>query len=128
MTEYHLNLREELCTLQKSCPGCGMPSCTGHDLHHLFVRRIKRYDKLLWHSLNIALVCQSCHTGMGEKSNLNYSATVQKFRAGITPEEIEDWVANLPTKVPIRLPAFYYLAKEHHLEFIKMDEFEKPSW
>ena len=55
---------------------------------------------------------------MGEAPNLGYSAAIQKFRAGITPEQIEEWVANLPTKVPLNLPAFYYLAKEHHLEYM----------
>ena len=119
---YHLKLREQLCILQEGCPGCGIPSCTGHTLHHLLVRRIKKYNHLLWTVENISLICAECHVDMGEAPNLGYSAAIQKFRAGITPEQIEGWVASLPTKVPLNLPAFYHLAKEHHQEFISKEE------
>ena len=118
---YHLDLRQQLCLSQKSCPGCGRPSCIGDDLHHLLIRRISKFSELLWHPLNISLVCHTCH--VPERKNLGYSATIQKFRAGITPEQIEGWVASLPTKVPLNLPAFYHLAKEHHQEFISKEEY-----
>ena len=117
---YHLKLREQLCVLQKGCPGCGMPSCTGDDLHHLLIRRVKKDAPWLYTIENCVLVCHACH--VPERKNLNYSATIQKFRAGITPEQIEGWVASLPTKVPLNLPAFYHLAKEHHQEFISKEE------
>ena len=112
---YHLDLRQQLCLSQKSCPGCGKPSCIGNDLHHLFVRRVKKNFPELYNVIGISLVCSTCHTGMGEAPRLNYSCTIQKFNMGITPDMIEKWIAALPVKAPLALPAFYYEAKEDWL-------------
>ena len=115
---HHLSLREQLCVLQKTCPGCGIPSSIGHTRHHLFIRRIKKYDHLLWTVENISLICAECHVDMGEAPRLGYLATMQKFEIGIAPERIEAWVDSLPMKIK-RLPGFYWEAKEDFLWSIK---------
>jgi hypothetical protein len=95
---------------QRKCPGCGARSTREHDLHHLWHRRLKQVDPLLWATINISLVCNPCH--VPESKDLNYLCALQKFELGITtPENVLEWLANLPLKVQAPVPAFFYRAR-----------------
>lgn len=106
----HDELRDYLVEHQPACPGCGYPPHWNDHLHHVFVRRLKPIDHLLWHIINIALVCPSCHTP--EAPNLNYHAALQKFEMGISPQDVRDWLESLPLKVKPGLRASFVRAEE----------------
>ena len=104
-------LCEWLVEHQENCAGCGCRSSTWDHLHHVFVRRLKRIDHLLWCETNISLVCPSCHTGMGEAEDLNLNCALQKFSMGFEPDDIRDWMDSLPLKVKPGLPHFFIEAE-----------------
>ena len=105
-------LREWLVEYQENCPGCGKRSSPWDSLHHVFHRRLKRIDDLLWVPENISLVCQSCHPpGMSEAEDLNLNCALQKFSMGFEPDDIRDWMDSLPLKVKPGLPAFFVEAE-----------------
>lgn len=113
MTNYHIPLREWLVANQRFCPVCGKSVTIYDDLHHLFIRRMKRYEGLLWTKENIVLVHnQGCH--VPEAPNLNYNSALQKFRMGFTPDDIREWIDSLPFKVKPGLPAFFIQAEEDY--------------
>ena len=105
-------LREWLVEHQEDCPGCGCRSSPWDTLHHLWVRRLKPIDKLLWVPINISLVCPDCHTGMGETEGLRLNCALQKFSMGFEPDDVRDWMDSLPLKVKPGLPGFFLEAEE----------------
>ena len=105
-------LREWLVENQEDCPGCGCRSSPWDHLHHVFVRRLKPVDDLLFVTENISLVCHSCHTGMGEAEDLNLNCALQKFSMkDLEPDDIRDWMDSLPLKVKPGLPGFFLEAE-----------------
>ena len=117
-------LREWLVENQEDCPGCGCRSSPWDHLHHVFVRRLKPIDKLLWVPENCSLVCPSRHTGMGEAEDLNLNCALQKFSMkDLEPDDIRDWMDSLPLKVNPGLPAFFIEAEE---TFYKRDKRGQP--
>ena len=103
-------LREWLVEHQGNCPGCGCPSSPWHQLHHVFVRRLKQVDDLTWTKENCSLVCPSCH--VPETEDLNLNCALQKFSMGFEPDDIRDWLDSLPLKVKPGLPGFFVEAEE----------------
>lgn len=104
-----MELREWLVEHQQFCPACG-DRVTVHDtLHHMFVRRIKRYEDLLFDRINISLVCPGCHTP--EAPDLNCLCALQKWTMGFTPQDVREWIDNLPFKVKPGLPKFFIKAE-----------------
>ena len=103
-------LREWLVEHQGNCPGCGCPSSPWHQLHHVFVRRLKQIDDLTWVKENCSLVCPSCH--VPETEGLNLNCALQKFSMGFEPDDIRDWMDSLPLKVKPGLPGFFVEAEE----------------
>ena len=103
-------LREWLVENQEDCPGCGVRSSPWHNLHHVFHRRLKRIDHLLWCETNISLVCPSCH--VPETHDLNLNCALQKFSMGFEPDDVRDWMDSLPLKVKPGLPGFFLEAEE----------------
>lgn len=106
----HDELRDWLIEHQSGCPGCGYPAHRNDHLHHIFHRRLKQIDDLLWVPINIALVCPTCH--VPERHNLNYRAALQKFEQGFTPDKVREWLDGLPLKVKPGLPRFFIRAEE----------------
>jgi hypothetical protein len=106
-------MREWLVKHQKHCPVCGRRvMAEGSHAHHLFVRRLKQIDHLLWCVENIVLVCPDCH--VPEAPDLNWAAAMQKWAMGFTPQGIREWMASLPTKVPLRVPGWFIEAEEDY--------------
>lgn len=108
----HEELRQWLKIHQFVCPVCGKRLTGYEDLHHLFVRRMRTIDHLLWCKENISLVCSNCH--VPEAPDLNYMAAVQKWHMGFTPQGIREWIDSLPTREPIKIPRWFLLAEEEH--------------
>jgi len=106
-----MELREWLVEHQRFCPACRQPVSIHDTLHHLFVRRIKRYEELLWDKCNISLVCPADHIEMGEAPDLNYLCALQKWTMGFTPDDVREWIDGLPFKVKPGLPAFFIQAE-----------------
>ncbi|GAF68535.1 unnamed protein product [marine sediment metagenome] len=106
-------LREWLVENQEDCPGCGKRVGPWDTLHHVFHRRLKQIDKLLWVPENCSLICPDCHPpAMSEAPNLNLNCALQKFSMGFEPDDIRDWLDSLPLKVKPGLPAFFLEAEE----------------
>jgi len=106
-------LREWLVEHQGNCPGCGSPLSPWHSLHHVFHRRLKQIDDLLWVPINISLICPNCHPpAMSEAEDLNLNCALQKFSMGFEPDDIRDWLDSLPLKVKPGLPGFFIEAEE----------------
>ena len=114
-------LREWLVEHQEDCPGCGKRVGPWDTLHHVFHRRLKRIDHLLWCETNISLVCPTCHNP--EAQDLNLNCALQKFAMGFEPDDIRDWMDSLPLKVKPGLPAFFIEAEE---AFYKRDKRGQP--
>jgi len=97
---------------QKTCPACGARLYRDDekfDLHHLWHRRLKQIDDLLWVPINISMVCHRCH--VPETEELNYKCAVQKFRMGFTPSMVVGWLRGLPLKVVPGLPDYFVRAE-----------------
>ena len=107
---HHIELRKWLVQYQRFCPVCGRPVSIHDTLHHLFVRRMKRYEDLLWTRENIVLVCPEHH--VPEAPDLNYAAALQKWTMGFTPNDIRKWIDNLPFRVKRGLPGWFIRAEE----------------
>lgn len=104
------DLADWLVINQKECPVCGASAHKEMDLHHLWHRRLKLIDKLLWVPINISLVCNPCHVPETEK--MNYKCAMQKFGMGFTPDRVRAWLKDLPLKVKPGFPAFFIEAEE----------------
>lgn len=109
-SSHHMELREWLVEHQRFCPACRKPMTVHDTLHHVFVRRIKRYGDLLFDRTNISLVCPGCH--VPEAPDLNYLCACQKWMIGFTPQDVREWIDNLPFKVKLGLPKFFIKAEE----------------
>ena len=105
-------LRDWLVENQRYCPGCGYPVHVNDHLHHVFVRRLKQVDDLLWTRLNIALVCPTCH--VPEAPSLNLNCALQKWSMGFSPQDVRDWIASLPLKVKPGMRRFFLEAEQNY--------------
>lgn len=106
----HIKLRLWLVKFQRVCPVCGKYLSVFDSLHHVFVRRdIKHLHSYLWCKENISLVCHKCH--VPEAPRLGYLCTRQKFEMGFSPEHLEEWIDELPTKIDLAPPEFYFEAR-----------------
>jgi hypothetical protein len=100
---------------QKTCPVCGRKLFKNDevfDLHHLWHRRLKQIDSLLWVPINITMLCHRCH--VPETPEMNFKCAMQKFRMGFSPKQVRIWLSDLPLKVAPGLPRFFVRAEEEY--------------
>jgi hypothetical protein len=102
---------------QKTCPVCGkrlFRNMEEFDLHHLWHRRLKQIDPLLWDPINISMLCHRHH--VPETAEMNYKCALQKFSMGLDPDEVVCWLRALPLKVKPGLPAFFVRAEQAYMK------------
>jgi len=79
------------------------------DVHHVFVRRVKKGMDELYHPANAVAANNACHLREGKEFQVNAALICFKHVGG--PQAVEDWLETLPLKVK-HLPSHFGEAKE----------------
>ena len=96
-----------LLTRQDRCP-CGQPHELT-DVHHVFVRRVRKGMDLLYHPANCVAANNGCH--MAEGREFQVASALICFKNAGGPEAVLEWLESLPLKVK-HLPRHFWEAKE----------------
>ena len=92
------------------CPGCGAMAT---DVHHVFKRRIKRFEKELYDECNVAPACNSCNCNETQDFQLECALFIfrQLEAEGFDPpRRVREWDRGGPWRVK-GLPKHFYEAE-----------------
>lgn len=100
-------MMEWLLIRQNSCP-CGK-SHTLTDVHHVFIRRVKKDMDELYHPANVVAANNTCHLAEGFEFQIASALLCFEHVGG--PDKVLEWVDSLPLKIK-HLPTHFWKAKE----------------
>lgn len=92
---------------QGHCP-CGQVHAMT-DVHHVFIRRVKKGMDELYHPANCVAANNRCHLAEGLEFQIESAMLCFNHAGG--PDKVLEWIDSLPLKVK-HLPGFFWQAKE----------------
>ena len=92
---------------QKECPCGQIHELT--DVHHVFIRRVRKNMDLLYHPANCVAANNKCHIEEGKDFQIRSALMCFDHVGG--PDGVLEWLESLPLKVK-HLPAHFWEARE----------------